>query len=55
MKQFVIAEVWKVEARFYVQADSEDQACNLIQDQSPDEHDFIEVLETIVQEVDYEN
>ena len=55
MKQFVVAEIWKVESRFYVQAASEDEACRLIQDHEPDEHDFIEVLETIVQEVDYEN
>ena len=54
MKHYVVAEVWKVEARHVVQAESEDQACRLIQDRSPDEQEFIEVLETIVQEVDYE-
>lgn len=55
MKDYVVAEIWKVEARYNVQAESEDEACwivsNLRLGTMPDEEEFLEVMETIVQEI----
>jgi len=53
MKKYVVAEVWKVEARFYVQAESEDEACRIVSNLGtmPDDEEFIEIMETIVEEV----
>jgi hypothetical protein len=55
MKDYVVTEVWKVEARFFVQANSESEACQIVSNLGtmPDQEDFIQVEETIVEEVDY--
>lgn len=55
MKDYVVTEVWKVEARFFVQADSETEACHIVSNLGtmPDQEEFIQVEETIVEEVDY--
>jgi len=55
MKDYVVTEVWKVESRFFVQADSESEACQIVSNLGtmPDQEEFIQIEETIVEEVDY--
>ena len=50
-KRYCVAERWVVEVRYYVDADSESEAASAIQDMSPAEEEYLEVSETIIDEV----
>lgn len=55
MNEYVVTEVWRVEARFFVQANSESEACQIVSnlETTPDQEEFIEIEETIVDKVNY--
>jgi len=51
MKNYVVAERWVVEVRYNVEAESETEACKKIGHLYPKEEEYIEVIETIVDEI----
>lgn len=50
-KRYCVAERWVVEVRYYVEADSDKEACEATVDVWPNEQEYIDVIETIVEEV----
>jgi len=50
-KKYCVAERWVVEVRYYIEADNETEACKATVDVWPDDQEYIDVIETIVEEV----
>lgn len=54
IKKYCVTERWVVDVRYYVEAESESEACQKIAHLYPTEEAYEEVLETFVDEVDEE-
>jgi len=51
MKRYCVTERWVVEVRYLVDAKTETEACTRIGQLKPSETDYIEVIETLVDEI----